>query len=166
LFFRIKVIATNASIVDLLADGSNNAFITDTEYLRFLEKSLNGSVKFTVLKEIVLSDYLGFTFNENNFLLKPVNQIITHLYEAGITKLIIDRETEVKYLETVAERVKLSMDHLGVWFYVYAFMLLIATAAFVLEVFVHKICFKGNLEKRKRKARQTHKTMARQSEGE
>jgi hypothetical protein len=160
---RIKVINEAASIVDLLADGSDNAFITDTEQLTFMEKSLDGSVKFTVLKEKIMSDYLAFTFFNSDYLLKPVNRIISQLYESGIAQRIIDKESSVKYQETTFEPSKLSLDHLGVWFYACAFMLLVAASAFVIEFSAQKLISnpagkkKGGGGKKKRRHRQTSK---------
>jgi hypothetical protein len=141
--FRINVISDNASIVDLLADDSNNAFITDSEYLRFLEKSLNGTKKFTQLKEIVMSDYLGFSFMNNDFIFKPVDRIVGQLYESGIAQRILDQESALNYQETSNEPVALSMRHLGIWFYVGIFMLItFALVAFVGELVVARWCRK------------------------
>jgi hypothetical protein len=140
--FRIKILSDNTSIVDLLTDGSNNAFITDTMHLRFLEKSLNGSTRFTVLKEIIVPDYLGLAFVNNDYMFKSVNNIISQLYESGIAELIVAREAAVKYLQIVPEDVQLSLNHLGIWFYICLFMLLAASVVFVLEFVAHKFCFR------------------------
>jgi hypothetical protein len=140
--FRIYVIADNASIVDLLADGSNNAFITDSEYLRFLEKSLNGTKKFTQLKEIVMSDYLGFSYRNNHFIFKPVDRIVGQLYESGIAQRVVDQESALTYEEISDEPVVLTMRHLGIWFFAGIFMLVVALVAFISELVVARWCRK------------------------
>jgi hypothetical protein len=134
--FRINVIADNASIVDLLADGSNNAFITDSEYLRFLEKSLNGIKKFKQLKEIVMSDYSGFKFMNNEFMFKPVDRIVGQLYESGIAQRIVEQESALIYKGISEKPVALSMHHLENWFYICIFMLVVALVVFIGELVV------------------------------
>jgi hypothetical protein len=141
--FRINVIADNASIVDLLADNSNNAFITDSEYLSILEKSFNGTKKFKQLKEIVMSEYSGFKFGTDDLLFKPIDRIIEKLYESGIAQRIVEQEAAViykaaalPYEETSDEPVALSMRHLRIWFYVSIFMLVVALMAFISELVV------------------------------
>jgi hypothetical protein len=140
--FRINVIDDNASIVDLLADDSNNAFITDSEYLRFLEKSLNGTKKFTQLKEIVMSNYLGFMFLNDHFMFKPIDGIVGQLYESGIAQRIVDQEAALTYKEASDEPVVLSMHHLGIWFYAGIFMLVVALVAFISEFVLARCCRK------------------------
>jgi hypothetical protein len=138
-FSRVKVISENASIVNLLADGANNAFITDTEHLNYLEKSLNGTKKFTVLKEIVMSDYLGFKYYNNDFMLKPISRIIGQLYESGIAQRIVDNEAALNYEETSTDPVPLSWKHLGIWFYISLGLLIPAVLVFFVEQYVHEL---------------------------
>jgi hypothetical protein len=133
---------------DLLADGSNTAFITDTDHLIFLEKSLNGSKRFTKLQEIILSDHVGLMFSNLDFMLKPVNRIITQLLESGITDWIIKNETTIKYKEKDDKAMPLTLHHLWFWFSICGSML---TAAFCLlsgEILAHK--FHTSMEKFKR----------------
>jgi hypothetical protein len=133
------MIFENRSISELLADGSNNAFITDTEHLSFMEKSLNGTKKFSVLREIFLSDHLGFRLPNNDFMFKTLNRIITRLHESGISDLIVKNESFVRFPKASNEPVVLTLRHLGVWFYLCVFMLTVAVIAFFSEVLVHKL---------------------------
>jgi hypothetical protein len=123
----------------LLADGSNNAFITDTQHLAFLEKSLNGTHKFTVLKEVVLSDYLGFRFPNNDIMFASVTRIVGQLFESGIAKWIVDNE-HVQPIQEESGPVPLSFHHLDVWFYVFLAMITVTTFVFTLEHCVRKLC--------------------------
>jgi hypothetical protein len=129
----------------LLADGSNNAFITDTEHLAYLEKSYNGTKKFTLLKEVVLSDYLGFKFINSDLMFHSVSRIIGQLFESGIAKWIVDNETPRKARQNQPEPVPLTFHHLGVWFYVFLSMLFAACVLFVVENFVHELCHREPL---------------------
>jgi hypothetical protein len=133
------MIFENRSISELLTDGSNNAFITDTEHLSFMEKSLNGSKKFSVLREIFLSDHLGFRFPNNDFMFKSFNRIITQLHESGISDWIVKNESFINFPKARNDPVVLTMRHLGVWFYLCVFMLTVATFAFFSEFLVHKL---------------------------
>lgn len=141
LYCRIQVLPDNFSIVDLLADGSNNAFITDSEHLSYIEKSLNGTKKFTKLKEVVLYDYLGFAFKNNDYLFQSINHIITQIYEAGIAELIVKNEAAIKYDEPDKKPVVLTWHHLGIWFYLVVFLLTSSIILFILELLVHKSRF-------------------------
>jgi hypothetical protein len=86
-----------------------------------------------VLKEIVLSDYLGFKFPSNDFMFEPVNRIITQLHESGIAKKIVDDEAAVKYQEKQAEPMPLSLHHFENWFALWGFILVFSVAAFSCE---------------------------------
>lgn len=145
LSFRLKVLPENSSIIDLLSDGSNNAFITDTEHLTFLEKSLNGSKKFTKLREIFLSDYLGFQFLSSDFFLIKFDQIITQLLESGISEYLFRNEATVKHGQEVDEEaVVLESDQFTIWFYFIALLFTISIFIFLLEIVFHKFSFKFN----------------------
>jgi hypothetical protein len=136
LFFRINQISKHSysSIFDLLSDGSNTAFVTDSEFLSFLEKSSNGTQKFTKLSEKILSNPLGFQFISNDFMFKPFNQKIVQLVESGIADMIIKNESSFtrKYVEE--EPPPLTLDHLGVWFEIWIVMLSVAGLSFIVEL--------------------------------
>jgi hypothetical protein len=144
-FFRIHKIDKKYSIIDnlhkisdLLADGSNNAFITDSEYLSYLEKSSNESKKFTKLDEKILSNHWGFEFMKNTFIFKAFNRKVVQLVEAGIADLIVKDETSVNHRSSDDEPEKLSLDHLGVWFNIWLVLLTAAALCFLVEFVVSR----------------------------
>jgi hypothetical protein len=95
-------------------------------------------MKFTKLQQIILSEYIGMEFSSNVVLVKPFERILLHLLEAGISDKFVKEEAMYRPKDPVKEDVKLSLDHLGVWFYACAIMLIIATCAFVIELATHK----------------------------
>jgi hypothetical protein len=117
----------------LLVDGSNTAFITDTHHLNFLEKSLNGSHRFTKLQEIIQTNPLGLKLGRDNYLYAPVNRVMTQLLESGISNWIVKNATTIKYQENVYEPVPLTLDYLWVWFSICGVGLMIALFVFFLE---------------------------------
>jgi hypothetical protein len=124
----------DTSISELLSDGSKNAFYTDTEHLTFVEKSLNGSQKFKKLQKAIMSDHLGMRFRNNDFLYEAVNRIVTQLLESGITNWIVNKEASIKYQEPRNDPVVITMDHLGIWFYLLAILLMFSLVALVFEL--------------------------------
>ena len=129
-FFRVISIPENSSISDLLVDGSNNAFVTDSDYLSFLEKYSKESKKFTKLSEKILSNHWGFHFQTNDFMFKAFSRKIVQLVESGVSDLIVNNETSINdEKDAAAEPVVLTMFHLGIWFQ-FLFGMLAASALF------------------------------------
>jgi hypothetical protein len=150
------------SLVDLLADGSNNAFITDTEELNFIEKSLKGSKKFTRLQETILTDHLGLEFPSVGIFTQIFDRIISRLQESGISDMLIKSEATWNFHEPDDEKVKLSLDHMGIWLYAWGFLLICASVVFSVEVVTHKICSKSkkssNSQRKPKKPRNFQKS--------
>jgi hypothetical protein len=134
----------NKTLKEILSDGSQSSFITDTEHLNFIEKALNGSKKFTRLREIILSDHLGFKFKNNDYMHKSVDRIITQLYESGISDMIVKKESSFIYKKKQESAVALDMNHVNIWFY----YVLISFAASIFVFFLELLVFYINAKAR------------------
>lgn len=133
-------------IEKLLRDGSNCAFVTNTQYLKYLEKSFNGTKKFTVLKERILSEHWGFMFHVTDYMYKTFNRRIIQLVESGISDLMIRQETKVIPKIEEYKDTPLGMEHLENWFIILLIMLGICTFTFLSE----NLCFRlKNMRSRK-----------------
>lgn len=124
------------TLSSLLSDGSKTAFFTDTENLKFLTKSHNGSVKFTKLNQNLLTNHWSFMFFKNHFILKAFNRKIPQLVESGIADLII--KTEAQYKERVLDTLTkpLAFKHLEYWFKLVLILYGTAGFLFVVEVLI------------------------------
>jgi hypothetical protein len=147
----MKRIPNVTSISVLLTDGSNNAFYTNSEDLTFIEKSLNGSKKFMKLEKSILSDHLALRFRNNDFLYGAVNRIVTQLLESGITDWIVKKESSITYQEPSKDPVVITMDHLGIWFYLLAFLMVIAVVVFAFELAAGQVMKSLDAKANKRK---------------
>jgi hypothetical protein len=122
-------------VIELLADGSKRAFLTDRDWYEELEYEAGGTENFTILEEIVLSDHWGFRFEANNFMYDAFNRKIDQLVESGLADLIIKNVTvEWRDIEPDEKHVALTIDHLSVWFYLWLILLAIALLVFILEI--------------------------------
>lgn len=151
-FHRINPMPKNVSLVNLLSDGSNNAFITDSEYLKFLEKSNKGSVPFTVLKEKVLTNHWGFMLFSNQFIFKAFNTKIPQLVESGIADYIIQKESQFRKNFENASKIPLSLEHLEHWFKFMLFSYALSGVIFILEFVCNlfeNLRIKSGIKKRK-----------------
>ena len=141
-FFSVIPLEKKVSISDLLADGSNNAFVTDTEFLSFLEKSLNGTKKFTKLNEKILSNHWGFQFMTNDFMFKAFNRKVKQLVESGLADLIIRNANAADKPNILPGPIVLKLFHLEIWFKMLLMMMVLASIIFILENMVknRKLC--------------------------
>ena len=119
-------------------DGSNNAFITDSEFLSFLEKSVNGTKKFTKLGEKILSNHWGFQFMTNDFMFKAFNTKVKQLVESGLAELIIKNATSANVPKSSNQPVVLTMIHLEIWFKILIMMMIIAFLSFFIEIIIKR----------------------------
>jgi hypothetical protein len=128
------------SLVKLLKDGSNRAFVTNRDWYEALEYESKGTAKFAILEEIVLKDHWGFRFVVNNFMYDAFNRKIVQLVESGLADVFVKNATKKwRNVEAEVKHVPLTMEHLAFWFYL--FFALLTAALFVLEV-----CWKKHSE--------------------
>jgi hypothetical protein len=130
-----------------LTDGSKRALFTDTQGLAYFQKVIapKEPPTYIVLKEKIISDYLGIEFPMNHFLFDAYNDKIIQMTETGILQKILEPEKHKPVASD--DPVPLSLDHLSIWFLLWIGMLLITAFVFLGEVFVVM-----SLEKRKRNA--------------
>lgn len=146
----------------MLSDGSMNCFITDTEQLNYIEKTLNGSKKFTRLHEIILSDHLGFKFRNNDFMFSPINRIITQLHESGISDWIVKNEGAFVYQEEKSDAVILDLKHIDIWFYYLLISFIGAVFIFIIEYLLrpnHAKNMRSKLLKKSKRSRRFARTL-------
>jgi hypothetical protein len=93
---------------------------------------------YAILKEKIITDYSGFLIYTNIFLFDEYMDTVMYLVESGIIEKIA--KTYVKKDEPKDdENVALSIDHLLIWFQLWAALLLIAVLFFLVEIFVAKV---------------------------
>jgi hypothetical protein len=128
-------------IQGLLADGSNRAFITNTNDLYAMNLESNGAFKYKILPERIRSYHWGFKMHPNHFMFEVFNRKIRQLVESGIAKVLFDKETIKKKPDERGseEPVALNLEHLAVWFKILLVLLYIALFVLFLELLVRKV---------------------------
>lgn len=122
---------------ELLSDNSNGGFIVDSEHLNGILNGLGRTPRFSLLKERIISEYIGFALNDNSFMLHSINKLVVRFGESGLSNYIADRNHFVKkYSDDFGPKV-LSLEHLGAGFCVWLACIAVAFIAFIME-----ICFK------------------------
>jgi hypothetical protein len=121
------------SIANLLQDGTNRGFITDTDWLSVLVKAAKGNVQFTKLNERIISNYWGLSFDSTSFIYKAFDRKICQLVESGIAEKIVSEFVSYRSEEVVDEPVVLTLSHLEYWFFAWAALLALALVCFVVE---------------------------------
>jgi hypothetical protein len=131
------------TLVKLLSNGSNRAFITDRDWYEALEYESKGTAKLAILEEIVLSDHWGFRFEVNSFMYEPFNRKIVQLVESGLADVFVKNATKIwRNVDADDKHVSLTLAHLSVWFYLWLILMVIALLVFVLEVCRVRAIFK------------------------
>jgi hypothetical protein len=113
-----------------LTDGSNRALYANTFGIKYFKPP------YLVLKEKIISDYIGAVMPMNFFLFESYNEKIIQLTESGIIEKILRQKPE---MQEESQPVVLSFDHLLIWFMLWAGFLGIASAVFVGEILVRKL---------------------------
>jgi hypothetical protein len=118
-----------------LTDGSKLALFTQTHEMNYIFRL--GLQKFAILKEKIISDYHGIMMPMNTFIFKVLNEKVVQLVESGIMGKLLQNEKPKEQLEN--EKVPLSLEHLDVWFVIWAGLLTLALAVFIGEIVAKKI---------------------------
>jgi hypothetical protein len=131
-------------IRDLLADGSNAAYITYAVFLDamyFNSKLKNNTADFTVLNEKIMTSYQGFLFKPHEHIFKGYNRKIVQMFEGGISQYIVTQEWKAKYekVEPPEGPVVLTLDHIDVWFHIWAVSLGFALSFLICEFIAAKL---------------------------
>jgi hypothetical protein len=92
---------------------------------------------FTTLNEKVISDYAGLMIPLNHFMFNVLNDKIMQLQESGIMQKLF-KSIYPKY-NTITDPVPLSLDHLLIWFQLWAALILISISFFFGEILVNKM---------------------------
>lgn len=121
---------------NLLADGSNQGLILDSEWLQGfnLKVGLKESPPYSVLNEKVISDYVGFAMKANNFVFAPMNRKVAQFIESGLARIIVDKYLCNKRFADVSGPKVLSLEHLNAGFMVWIALVIVSICAFICEV--------------------------------
>jgi hypothetical protein len=128
--------------------GSKFAMLIDT----FEGVPIKKSSHYTIMKEKIISDYVGLKVLQNHFMFDVLNDKIIQLRESGIMQKLVDFSYS-KANTTKEDPVPLSLNHLLIWFQFWAALLLISLFFFFFEFLVSKmsgICRKSKDDKMQR----------------
>lgn len=127
---------TNKDINNLLTDGFQGGFITDIEELHVLLNFWKTfeKLKPTVLNEKISSDHFGFVFPRRSFMYDAYDRKIEQFLESALQGLMIRiNKPQNHYIEPDHSKTVLNLDHLGIGFILWLFLLFIAFFSFLLE---------------------------------
>jgi hypothetical protein len=136
-------------LANLLIEGSKNAFVTDAEYLKYIEveelnshkknNSQNKGKKFVRMKQRILSDHLGFKFPIGNFMAKSFNKKIGQMFESGLTDFIIRNVTKTFEKVIKNDPPPLSLKQLKIWFFLFLILLGVGGIVLALEICIGRM---------------------------
>jgi hypothetical protein len=112
-----------------LIDASKRAIITQVSFLQPLPDPENST--FAIVKEKIITDFTGMLILINSFLCKGYLEKIMHLVESGIIENIMSN-LKPRIQPKNDDPVALSIDHLLIWFQIWAGCLLTAVLFFLL----------------------------------
>jgi hypothetical protein len=120
-----------------LTDGTNSAMIINSLAQYFFRVEDKEPQPYVLLKEKIISDYVGVLMQTNHFLFDAYNENIVRMTESGIMQKITEEQLP-KPPEDDQPTV-LSLEHLLIWFKVWIGLLLITSAVFIIEFVNAKI---------------------------
>jgi hypothetical protein len=119
-----------------LTDGSNRAIMSHVSFSEPLPDPKNAT--YSVVKEKIITDFTGFLIYTNSFMCRGYLDKVMYLVESGIIEKIVSYFKPKKRPED-DDPVALSIDHLLIWFQLWAGCLFIAVVFFFLEILMKKI---------------------------
>lgn len=125
--------------VSLSEDGSNRAVFIMSASLDWMRYETDDTFKYSVLKERVFAEHVGFSFDKKVFFYRPFNRKISQLLEGGIIDHYKSLEPEFPKDREVEGPVVLSLTHIHVWFYIWLIGLSLSLLSFVGELIVSKV---------------------------
>jgi hypothetical protein len=118
-----------------LTDGSNLAMVMGTQELNHVQYLT--TAKFVVVKEKILSDLEGIFLQPKSFIFDSYHDKAVQLVESGIVEYNLAKSKSKKQVKSSGP-VALSIDHLLIWFQLWAGLLLVAVLFFLAEVLSRK----------------------------
>jgi hypothetical protein len=112
--------------------------------LKHLQAFYYGNISWSVVKETIISDNMGFSFDNSHYFYKSFNRKVQQLVESRIIDYIIDESERLEYLTMAMKnaakmtddvKTPLSLYHLDNWFFAFLILLSLATMVFLLELF-------------------------------
>lgn len=103
-----------------------------------MKESDGGYSPFAVLKEKILTDYMGFAVDKHTVVYGAINQLAVRLVESGVSQVMVD-QYRVRTTNADGGPKVLTLEHLGAGFYIWLASVAIATFIFVLELSAQKI---------------------------
>lgn len=119
-------------------NDANNGLIIDSDQLNEPRWKLKQNPPYSVLKEKVISDYVGLVLNKNNFIFDAMNRKVVQLVESGVAQKIIGEQV-TKKLEHSGPQV-LTLEQLKAGFYIWLVCIAISIFAFIWEKFNNLKC--------------------------
>jgi hypothetical protein len=127
-------------VSDLLADGSNAGYVTNALRLERMHDFSYKTSNFTVLSEKILTNYQGFVFDPSHHIFKGFNRKIVQMVEAGIAQYLVEKETtQYKKNEPPEGPVVINLNHIDVWFHIWAVFLGFALSFLICEFIAAKL---------------------------
>jgi hypothetical protein len=127
-------------IRDLLSDGLNAGYVTDEIGLERMHHNSNKTFDFTMLDEKIMTNYRGFFFKPYHHIFKGFNRKTIQMFEAGIAQYLVQTEwTPYKKVEPLEGPVVINLDHIDVWFHIWAVLLGFALSFLICEFIVAKL---------------------------
>lgn len=121
----------------LVTDESKSACVLDRNTIKFLDTFSNGTFKYVLLGEQLISDFYGFALPKNFYLNYEFNRRLVQLLEFGIIKQIFDlylrfyKATGWKHEAKQPE--VLHFEHLKFWFQIWFFLSMFSFLIFLFE---------------------------------
>jgi hypothetical protein len=120
-----------------LTDGTNSAMIINSLAQYFFRVEDKEPQPYVLLKEKIISDYVGVLMQTNHFLFDAYNENVVRMTESGIMQKIIEERKPKPFEDD--QQIALSFEHLLIWFKVWIGLLLIASVVFIVEFVNAKI---------------------------
>jgi hypothetical protein len=94
---------------------------------------------YAVVKEKIMVEINGVKILASNFLLDAYTDKVMHLVESGIIENILSYFKPQKPPNNNDDHIALSMDHLMIWFQLWAALLMVAVLFFFCEILMTKL---------------------------
>lgn len=141
---NIKIIdepANNVTFVwQLLVEGADRGLTLNSDYLRYYLWVMKTKPPFSLLKEKIISDNIGFLLDGNSFMFEPINKKVSQFVESGLSQRIMKNYRATNWNDDETGPQVLTLDHLGAGFGLW----LVCICSTIL-VFLCEVCFQKNI---------------------
>lgn len=122
------------ALYENLSDGSNRGMFFDSNGLRQLLWNEQQDPPYAILKEKIISDYVGMALEKNSFLFELINRKVVQVVESGLAQRIMNNYRYIKkYTNDIGPTV-LTLDHLYAGFFAWFVCVIVAISVFTCEL--------------------------------